>query len=179
MIILCDVDGVVADCATPVHTFASNLFCREIPKPETWPSFDFATSMGLTKEEANAMYAALLRSDRLGPSIEAYEGAHDFLQELTAFGTVVFVTSHWKKMHCWVPARDALCESLLPGAPVIYAHDKHMVRGDVLIDDRSETIFANRERALMFDQPWNRSDKYLDSKRCHSFEEVLQRVQSF
>jgi 5'(3')-deoxyribonucleotidase len=173
--ILIDVDGVLADCATPVHTAAERIVGRRLPTPDVWYHFSFGPSLGLTKQEDDYLHLTLRKEDNIGWKIDFYDGACEFVAKLGRDFDLAFVTTHWMGMGSWVPARDNLLRNYFPDIAVVYCKEKWRVQGDWLIDDRAETIAENKERGILFSQPWNRkADKTF--LRARSYEEVLEIV---
>lgn len=168
--LLLDVDGVIANCASPVHRFAQKLLRRPLPGPETWTSWDHDTAMGLTAEESRDFHREIKKSD-VAFDIQFYENAEQTVEKLKQAFELVFVTAHWHYYPAWVPARDHLLEPF--NVPVVYTHSKNLVFGDYLVDDRASTIEAGGPwRGLLFRRPWNSFSKYHDV--VHSLEEVLE-----
>lgn len=152
--LLLDVDGVVADCATPVHNFAQRYIERDLPTPAEWRDFDFSISMGLSPVESALFRRNILNSD-VAWQIDLYPGAARSVNKLCKAFEVVFVTSHWANYPAWVPARDELLARF--GRPIVYTHDKWLVRGDYLVDDRPLTLSDTRGQwaPVRFVRPWN------------------------
>lgn len=170
---LLDCDGVLVDCVGPVHRAAERILHRELPPPNQWCDFEFGVSMGLSPAEGQHFFDRLISQDDLGWQINPYPGAFAFTEEIRALGyDICIVTSHWKNMPCWVPARDALIEACFPGTDVIYAHNKTRVIGDWLVDDKPSTIAAAGPRGILFSQPWNES--YTHPRRARGYGEVLE-----
>lgn len=153
MKILLDVDGVIADCQAPIHLAAELHLGRPLPGPEHWHSFDFGESMRMTKSESRS-FSAWVVGTNLPWHIKLYPYAEVLVARLQAIGEVVFVTSPWDGFAQWIPARRHLLEPF--GLGIVFTHDKHTVPGDVLIDDKAETVLRNRSRGILWDQPWNR-----------------------
>lgn len=167
--LLLDCDGVLCDCATPVHRFAQKLLRRELPGPELWTAWDHSQAMGLTQLEAHDFHNEIKCSD-VAFDIRFYEGAEELVHQLKQVFDVVFVTAPWKWYVSWVPARDHLLEPL--GCPIIYTHEKYRVLGDFLIDDRASTIEKGGPwRGILYRRPWNSTSKYEDV--IENLEEVL------
>lgn len=170
--VLLDVDGVIADCMTPVHRAAEGILGRPLPRPDQWEHFEFKDALQLDSREDELLHQALLSDDRVGREILLYPGAYKFVKTLSRHADVVFVTSHWRRMPHWVPARDALLENCFPGLDIVYTHSKTRVLGDVLVDDKPKNILENRHRGLLFSRPWNRHAVGL--KRVESYEQILE-----
>ena len=57
----------------------------------------------------------------------------------------------------------------------MFTHAKHRVHGAYLIDDKPSTVRHpdNKDRALLFDRPWNRDATDLDDWRFLGYDAVL------
>jgi 5'(3')-deoxyribonucleotidase len=169
-VLLLDVDGVIADCSSPVHSFAENLLGRPLPDPASWTAWDHAEAMDLNKDEARAFHIGI-RYSGIANEITFYPGAREIVHELARAFDLVFVTAEWKGMDSWVPARQRLLEPF--SCDVIFTHAKHRVKGDILIDDRRENVEHedNKSRSFLFDRSYNRAST---QKRIFSLKEILE-----
>lgn len=188
-IILCDVDGVIADCAGTVRKAIQDFVLvhglthggkhldhsHDVPELSEWHSWYFEVNAGLHPEDAARWHEYELSRDRLGWEVPLYPGAEEFVNELRKLGVVVFCTSQWSGMGCWVPARERLLQSHFPGTPVVFTHHKELVVGNYLIDDKPATIRHdhNKPRGLLFHQPWNSKESDLDDWRFDGYGAVL------
>jgi hypothetical protein len=73
---------------------------------------------------------------------------------------VVIVTSHFDSSPTWVYERTKWLEERLPGVPVIYTHDKHLVPGDALVEDTPRNLVQwlaahPSGRGWLVRRPWN------------------------
>lgn len=176
MIIALDVDGVIADCATAVHEAASFVLCKtSIPCPEYWHSYDFVESMLLSNREAAELFEQIRRCDTLPWRIRLYEGARGFVSRLQQLGhEVFFVTAPWRRLRSWIIAREELLETAFPGVDIVYTHAKHRQQFDWLVDDKASTVAALADRAVLFDQPWNRQADLPGVVRVRGYDGVLE-----
>jgi 5'(3')-deoxyribonucleotidase len=154
--LLLDCDGVLLDCESQVHKIALKATRRELPGPAVWHTFEFEEAMGLSRSEIWAFHDEIERSD-IGYNIQAYPGAVEFVDWAAERFDVCFVTSHWRGLPHWVPAREEVISTFF-GAhyDVIFAHNKSRVIGDHLVDDKPATLIQNQHRAIKFARPWNR-----------------------
>lgn len=166
--LLLDVDGVLADCSTPVHQFAQKLLRRPLPRPETWQHFAFDAAMSMTPEESRDFQTEILRSD-VAWNVQFFPGAENLVWDLMEKFEVVFVTAGWKQMPAWVVAREQLLEQFR--CPVIFTHDKHLVHGDLLVDDKPSNLMLTHAEAILFDAPYNQTHTL--HRRIHSLKELL------
>lgn len=188
-VILCDVDGVIADCTGAVGRAAQDFvlvhglynggkkadFGHVVPPTTECKQWEFEHWLGFDKDDSKRFFAYEMLRDRLGHEVELFPGAVEFVAELRKLGEVVFCTSQWSGMGCWVPAREKLLTTHFPGCDIIFTHAKHRVHGAYLIDDKPSTIRheGNRHRGMLFDQPWNRNDTDLDDWRFEGYGAVL------
>jgi 5'(3')-deoxyribonucleotidase len=174
--ILLDCDGVLADCATPIHRAAERALGRSLPTPKDWFDFEFHISMGLDDGERFRLYEHIHEEDCVGWHVAPYLGAVDFVEDLLVAGyDVAAVTAHWTLggvLGHWVPARCELIKECFFDIPVVFTHHKARVRGDFLLDDGAHN--ASVERGILFDQPWNRNHDH--PRRARSYAEVLELV---
>lgn len=100
--------------------------------------------------------------DLPSPSSE-FSDARDAITRLMDLGHgVVFVTAVWERAPSSYDSKRRWLAEHFPGNPMIVASSqcKHMVRGNVAIDDRYDTCkrwiqSGNVSRVILFNQPWN------------------------
>ena len=61
---------------------------------------------------------------------------------------------------------------------VIVTSNKHMIKGDVLIDDGPHNLTGGSYRKILFDRPHNRSfdEKSVGAVRVHDWEEIYEQI---
>jgi len=177
--ILLDVDGVLADCNKAVYQAARKMFNRKIPHYSTWDKYAFEDSMKLTRSEKEYFYKTLARKNNVGYQINFYPGAQAFIEHLGFGNQVVFCTAPWRGLEHWCEARYSLLEHYLGrrNYSVVFTHDKHLVQGDWLVDDKWENIEKNLERGVLFAQPWNTSAHKAANFVAKDYTEVLKIVE--
>lgn len=177
--ILLDVDGVLADCNKAVYQAARRMFNRKLPHYSTWDKYAFEDSMKLTRSEKEYFYKTLARKDNVGNQINFYSGAQSFIEHLGFGHEVVFVTAPWRGLDHWVEARYALLDHYLGRRKfsIVLTHDKHLIRGDWLIDDKWENIEKNLDRGILFEQPWNTAARTSANYTAKDYAEVLKIVE--
>jgi 5'(3')-deoxyribonucleotidase len=151
-IILCDVDGVLADfrqlyvdCANELFRNRSHSFHRE--DIDQW---DCRKALGLTDEEDDRVWE-MMRSPGRVLNMQRLPGATEALRALGELGNVYFVTSpDWHGS--WMVDRVKWLQmnfAFLTGGDerklasrVIFAkaETKRLIRGDLFIDDKKETV---------------------------------------
>lgn len=98
-------------------------------------------------------------------SLPWYRGARTFVEVLKDFGNVWAVTAPWNSS-TWDSERRAWLAPVLNPSKVISCNTlaKPLVRGDVLIEDRTATLVAwlaenPKGLGILLDRPWNRNDR--------------------
>lgn len=181
MRILLDVDGVLGDFVTEVVEFC-NKYERTLGSlgwtPDNVTEFDILRA--LKCEHLQARLDLHMAESDFCRHMPVYDGAPDFVAQLRGLGEVVIVTSPYSAVPTWSHARLAWLEEhfSIPKHDVIFAKRKELIRGDVLIDDKTENCEAfNRASsyrgAILFDRPWNQKCKL---PRAKSYTEALAMV---
>jgi 5'(3')-deoxyribonucleotidase len=173
--ILCDVDGVLADCV--------GALCKEIPglTPERVKHWDLSLSM--SKEDHDKAMAAMARPG-FCEGLSWYEGAQNFVTRLQARSTVYALTSPFGS-DTWETERKRWLSPTIGRHFVLSVPTsaKPLVRGDILIEDHPGTAYrwllANPgSRAVLIDRPWNQHtavefQHHNNMYRFESYEEAL------
>lgn len=167
-IVLLDVDGVLADflggCLRVLRRFGVDADARHVT---TWRIED---ALGLAAEQRHELMQAWARPG-FCTRLEPYPGAVEGVHELRELARVYPVTAPMWSCPTWEhERREWLVEHFgFDRADVINTHAKHRVDGDVLVEDRADTLAAWRvarieERAqwahgVLWGRPYNeRSD---------------------
>ena len=158
MIILLDVDGVAANFVDPMlKACAPSKTAADV------------TSWDLTQCLTETEYGrarGLMCSAGFWRELPVIHGARESVAQMLESGAeVVFVTSPYWSCDTWLHERKRWLERKLGVSrpKVIAAHDKHLVRGDVFIDDKADNVLSwsrawyPHGRGFVFDQPWNQS----------------------
>jgi 5'(3')-deoxyribonucleotidase len=156
-VILCDVDGVLADFVGGLCIELSRRgFAKCANDIKHW---DLKES--LSPEETRAAYE-VMSVPGFCHGLAWYEGARDFFAELVREGDVLAVTAPFDGSETWERERKAWMAPAIERKRVlaISGDFKHHVRGDVLIEDHPKTahdwLEANPDGiALLIDRPWN------------------------
>lgn len=173
-IVLCDVDGVLADFIGHVCAhLACHGFCR---MPSTITQDGLARVLG-----QDELYRAEIAMRRVGfvTTMPWYAEAKTFLASLQRYADVHVLTSPLDDAPAWVPERLAWLRPFVSPHKVIFTSQKHLVRGDVLIEDNashaSAWIAANPEgRAFLLDRPWNRKDTHPRVERARTYSQIVE-----
>lgn len=161
--ILLDVDGVLADFVSAFLDVVREQLGRSY-QPEDVTSFGIANSLRLSKEDFDRC-ALIVGEPGFCAGLGIYPGAIEGVAHLRSIAEVYIVTSPWNSNPTWTHDREAWLERHfgIPHSRVIHTSAKHLVRGDFLIDDKTETLqrwsVANRDGlAVQWATPHNRTD---------------------
>lgn len=183
MIILKDVDGVLAD-------FVGGL-CLELRargfdrKPEDVKHWDL--SLSFSEAEMRAAHD-IMCTPSFVHGLDWYEGAREFVRELRLEGEVHAVTAPFRSSASWMYERLCWLSSEIPGERIHFVSGKYksLVRGDVLVEDHPKTAHdwceANPQGiAVLIDRPWNSpsaAEWHMHSRmyRVRSYDEALQAI---
>lgn len=142
--VLCDVDGVIANF-TQLYVSAAKA-AGVLPEnfssdwqPETW---QISKSLGLTRNGIAATHR-VLDSPAAASMVNAYPGAVQGVKKLAGASNLYFVTSPVDTNPTWCFDRRNWLIKLFGhelGEKVIFTGHKHMVRGDILIDDKIDNL---------------------------------------
>ena len=168
-VVLLDVDGVVADFVGPTLAEVSKITGRRYT-PDDVTGWDLRAALGLEASEWDRV-TKRIRSLGFCLTQPTYPGACDAVRRLRERAEVYFVTTPWRGAVTWAYDRDRWLEQKFGeviGRRVVHTGHKHLIRGDLLIDDKPE----NCERwaaandwpscALLFTRPWNRAHQVTD-----------------
>lgn len=157
MIIICDVDGVVAD----LHS--------EWLKRYNQRSGDRLTVNGLTTWHISEFVLPdwkqkifdILREPDVYDNVFPINGALPAVQHLQSKHRVVFTTSCVKGMADqkweWLE-RNGFLPRRYSHKDLVITADKSLILGDLIIDDSYQHCMDFEGEAIVFDQPWNRKD---------------------
>lgn len=178
MIILVDIDGVVAD----TQQRWLNLYNAEyvdslcVEDIREWQVHRF------TKPECGARIYDYLRMPDLYDEVLPVDGAVLGLSRIRQMGhTVRYVSAGFyngkvKWLHdnaflvdyphgtdAWEATRD-----------VVLTADKSMIRGDILVDDRYDNVAEFPGHGILFNRPWNAAEPW--ASRADNWEEVVVKI---
>jgi 5'-nucleotidase len=183
MIVLCDVDGVLADYVGGVLETVYELFGKQVFRQEiqSWDLFDH---LGLEKQQIKQVYKELNRAGWCN-SLDPMPGAADFVKQLQARGhSLKIVTSSWVSAPSWeFERRHWLKDHLkIPPNVVTFTAEKELIVGDVFIDDRTShvrkwSIAHPYGKALLFSAPYN--EREVGLHRVNNYAEALQAIDNF
>jgi 5'(3')-deoxyribonucleotidase len=164
--VLLDCDGVLSDF---VGGFLSvvNRICSSAFTPEHITEFDICKSLGVTPEQAAEAFRAVSETRGFALGLQPLPGAIEGVRQLREIADVYIVTSPWNSNPTWTHEREAWLKEHfdIPHSHVIHTSAKHLVVGDVLVDDKTSTLVAweaahPRGVAIQWLTPHNRRDEW-------------------
>lgn len=153
--ILLDVDGVVADTIPVWLGFYNTDYNDSL-------TIDDITDWGLhkfVKPECGKKIYDYLYLDNLYDNVKQIQGAREGFELLSANDyDVVFVSSGFQpSKYRWMQRNGFLKAEKWEFDPkLVIAHDKSLIKGEVMIDDGVHNLKAFDGTRVLFDQPWNR-----------------------
>lgn len=185
-IVLMDVDGV---CGFHTRHIADSLGGLAVLEPEDVVQWDL---FSLLPSSANDHLQKHMADPGWWASMPVYPGAEEGVAKIREYADVVFVSSPWLPCLGWEAARrDWLKQFGAKPEDIIFGSRKERIRGDVLIDDKIETVIAwarmqglgYSRRAVLFDAPYNRDVRdqtgYTWVTRVEGWTDLLHRVIPF
>ncbi len=139
--VLLDVDGVLADFIGGALKLINSQWGTEY-LPEQVTQFDFAASLGMTKERAAEAKRLISAAPHLARTLDVYPGAIEGVRQLREVADIYIVTSPWNSNPTWTHDRERWLKEHfdIPHSHVIHTSAKHVCGGDFLVDDRTETL---------------------------------------
>jgi len=158
---LLDVDGVLADFLSPVIESMNKLIGVNIKSEDvtTWRIEDMYKKHD---PDAANIISDIIQQPGFCESLKMFPGADEFVYGLSEKFDVYFVTSPWDSP-TWVTERNIWISSHFGEEHVrktVYTENKHLVKGDVLIDDRYENCLHWQEAfpkstSVLWTRPYN------------------------
>lgn len=130
--------------------------------------FDFSRALGLRPDVAAAVKRRIGQAPGFAAELEIYPGAVDGVRRLREVAEVYIVTSPWNSNPTWCHDREWWLDKHfgIKHAHVLHTSAKHLVRGDVFVDDKTSSCEAWRDAwpggiAVQWRTPHNRRDAWL------------------
>jgi 5'(3')-deoxyribonucleotidase len=162
--VLLDVDGVLADFVAGYLQLVCDVTGLRF-QHENVTEFRIGRALGLTADDDRAVANGITQGWCAG--LDPIPGAVDGYKKLSAIADVYIVTSPWNKCPTWTYEREQwLAKHFgIPHARVLHGSAKHLVRGDVLVDDKTETCVKWRDEhpdktVVLWESPWNVRDAW-------------------
>ncbi len=178
---LLDCDGVLADFVGAYLKLLGSTQDRWHTPAEV-TRFDIGASLGLTPEQASAIKRAIGTAEGFARKLEPCPGAMAGVLALRQVADVYVVTSPWNSNPTWTHDREWWLKKHfdIPHSHVIHGSAKHLVHGDVFVDDKTDVVQAWQAAhpngiGVRWTTPHNRLDEYRGASTC-SWEDVLGRV---
>lgn len=162
LVVLCDVDQVVADMFPEWFRRHNNTWDTDISVDDMtdWDATE------LVEEDLRDQFFEVLTDSTLYQCVKPVDNAGWGVRELRRIGyKVVFVTASndilaGQKMR-WLKKHGFLLKGYPPGrefSDVYIGADKSLLHGHVMIDDAPHNLMTSRAGTrILFDAPWNRS----------------------
>lgn len=163
--VLLDCDGVLADFVGGFLAIV-NRACGTFYTHEHVTEYDVCKALGITTEQATHAFDTVSGSRGFALALEPLPGAIDGVRRLQEIADVFIVTSPWNSSPTWTHEREAWLRRHfdIPHRRVIHTGAKYMVRGDFLVDDKTETLtrwdmeHGPHRKAIQWQTPHNRRD---------------------
>lgn len=174
--ILLDVDGVLADFITTyLHALAA--VTGSYRHPAEVINWEIGKSLGLS-EDTQRKVSTLLRKEGVASSMPVYPGAIEGVKKLTLVAEVYFVTSPFTSP-TWTYDRDQWLDRHFGavGKNVVHTAHKHLISGDVLVDDKPVNVRAWAKAwplgtPVLWSQPYNERERTGTLMRCLTWEQI-------
>lgn len=179
--VLLDCDEVLADTTTSILEYINANTGKSFVKADVnqWDVFQAVGHPELDeqwRDDVDRMNLCL--------SIRPFVGAPRLIHELNKVSDVYVVTAPLDRCHTWCSQRYTWLERCfgIPRKRVVFAADKHLIEGDVFVDDKLDNVIDWKMAhpggdALVFDQPWNRQGHHFYvSGRVYTHDDVLNAV---
>lgn len=158
--ILLDVDGVLCDFVSGYLTLVYEETGRQFEHHHV-TQFDLKRALGLSDTES-ASVAQRVQQPGFCAGLAPLPGAVDGVRLLQEVADVYIVTSPWNSNPTWTHEREKWLAAHfgIHHSHVLHGSAKHLVVGDVFIDDRAETIVKWNaahpgKTAVLWETPWN------------------------
>lgn len=189
-VILLDCDGPLADFAGAyLRALDEETGYKHTPEEvDRWEIHDCAffvyaaRQVGLEPSELRRRVDAHVLRPGFCDSIQPQPGVRIAVEKLKELGDVYVVTSPWYSSTTWMHERLHWCARKygIHRAHVIQAGRKHLIRGDVFVDDKPSHVeeWARHwpeGKAILFDMPHNRS--HAANLARGGWDDVLQAVE--
>lgn len=174
-IILLDIDGCAANFVRPVLDAVTALTGKTYTDDDV-TEWDMYRALGISPEDGRKV-DEVIKTAGFCRGLNLYDGAREGVEELRRFADVYAVTAPFDSDY-WMREREQwlVVELGFSRFDIIPTHAKHMVAGDVLIDDKTSTLVkweAERGgRSILFSRPWNAADAW-GGRRAHGWPHLV------
>ena len=186
LVVLLDVDGVIADFVTAYMDIVFEVTARRYD-PEQQIEYDIVTACELTDKEHARVRKYTHCTEFCRDDILPYEGAVEGVKRIAEVADVYFVTAPFVDHETWVHDRSLWLKRHFGaklGRKVIFTEHKHLVRGDVFVDDKPSNVLAWHSAwpdgtPVLWNQPYNARESVGAILRQSSWVEALNVVQRY
>lgn len=171
--VILDCDGVLSDFVKSYLSTVLWVTGRQYTHEDVtrWDIWDV---LGLTTDEKKHV------NDEMDyffcQTMHPIKGAFEGFERLDSIANVYIATTPWQPCEGWTHARESwLKHHFNVGYKrVIHTHTKSVLRGDIMVDDNIDNVRSwaadnPNGKAVLWDQPWNRGDKW-DGIRTNSWD---------
>lgn len=162
--ILLDCDGVMADFVGRFLALVNGRFGTMYGRNDI-DDYDIAKALQWSRERATEAYGLIDDDPGFASHLETYPGAVDGVCRLQEISDLYVVTSPWWSHPTWVRDRNNWLYTKfgILASRVVHTAAKHIVSGDVLVDDKTSTCEEWRAAhpegvAVLWSTPHNRRD---------------------
>lgn len=160
---LLDCDGVASDLiGTILCEIARVRPYEKVPTPDDIVTDDFRVYLNPWQKDVAEV---LMSGSALWRNLAVLPGAQEGVEKIKIAGHEIFwVTSPWLDCPTWEHERRNWLIQHFGATPdnIVFCKCKHVVEGDVLIDDRPKNVTSWRaahpdKAGILYSQPWSRN----------------------
>lgn len=139
-IVLLDCDGVLSDFIGGVLDLVHFVTDRKHTHEDV-DQFDFCAALKLTTDEARAV-KSMIENVGFCAGLKPFPKAVSGVAALESIADVYILTSPWNSNPRWTYEREQWLKDHfgIPCSRVLHGSAKHLIRGDVFVDDRTSAV---------------------------------------
>lgn len=181
-VVFLDVDGVLADFVGGyLKLLEEHTGIKATHEQIT--HFDIGKSLNLTDEQSSRMKRAIGDAHAFARALDVYPGAIEGVRMLERVADVHIATSPWNSNPTWTHDREWWLKKHfdISHSRVTHTSAKHLLRGDFLVDDKTDTLrkflSVAGKGAVQWQTPHNMQDGWLGpaTNRWHELVEYVAR----
>ena len=178
MTILVDMDDVLEQLVPGWVEFVNEQFGTQVTTEDV-REWDMSKAFPTL---THAQVYSVVNDERLWDHVQPMPGAAEALQRLMAEGHTVYIVTAtgYQTMRSKMEKVLFRYFPFLSWSQVIVTESKHLIKGDVLIDDGPHNLTRGDYRKILFDANHNRSfdEASIGAVRVHDWQEAYAAVQS-